>query len=136
MDRYDIQLAQTASWSLAEVVARLSQNPLVEGILQIGSLTTASFNPASDYDIVIVLAEVPQLWYVGVTSIDARFTDLLFVSDAALARVAALTEPLAVDDALAPIVRWLQHGQILFDRSQHLAHAHDHVVAGHWIAAF
>jgi hypothetical protein len=130
-----MQFAQTATWSLAEVVARLSKHPQVEGILQIGSLTTATFNPASDYDIVIVLAEAPQIWYVGVTSIDSRFTDLLFVDQSALANIAALSEPLAIDDPLTPIVRWLLHGQILFDPSQLLAQAHGHVIARDWIAA-
>lgn len=135
MNITDMQIAQTATWSLADVVARLSQHPHVEGIMQIGSLTATSFNPASDYDLVIILADSPQPWHVGVTAIDSRFTDLLFVARSALAHIATLATPLAHDDALTPIVRWLQHGQILFDRSQHLAHAQQHVIAGNWIAA-
>jgi hypothetical protein len=130
----DMQVAQTVGWSLADVVARLSQHLHVEGIMQIGSLTTTTrFNPASDYDLVIVLADAPQTWYVGVTSIDSRFTDLIFVAQSALTSIAALVKPLATDDALTPLVRWLQHGQILFDRSQQLAHAQQHVTTGDWI---
>ena len=131
----DVQFAQTATWPLADVVARLSQHPHVEGILQIGSLTTDTFNPASDYDLVIVLAEAPQPWYVGVTSIDSRSTDLLFVARSALASIATLAEPLAIDHVLTPIVRWFLHGQILFDRSQLLARAHHHLITGDWIVA-
>ena len=134
MNINDMHSAQTTAWSLAEVVARLSQHPRVEGMMQIGSRATASFNPASDYDLVIVLTDSPQPWYVGVTSIDSRFTDLLFVARSALTTIATLARPLAFDDVLTPIVRWLQQGQILFDRSQQLAQAQHHVSAADWIA--
>lgn len=125
--------AQTVTWSLAAVIDRLTQHPQVAGIMQIGSTNNANFNSASDYDLVIVLADAPCPWYVGVTTIDSRFTDLLFVAHAALTQIAGLKQPLAADDTLTPIVRWLQQGRIIFDRSQVLTHAQQHVMTGDWI---
>ena len=135
MNLNDLHTAQTPTWSLAEIITRLSQHPRVEGMMQIGSLATASFNPASDYDLVIVLTHSPQPWYVGITSIEERFTALLFVARSALTTIATLAQPLAFDDDLTPIVRWLEQGQILFDRSHQLAQAQHHVSADDWIAA-
>ncbi len=70
--------------------------------MQIGSLTNDAFSPTSDYDLVIVLHDLPTPWYVGVTIIDGRFTDLLFVDAVALGRIAALATPIALQDPLAP----------------------------------
>jgi hypothetical protein len=126
--------APTATWPLAAVIEHLAKHPNVNGIMQIGSLTTTTFSPASDYDLVIVLRDAPMPWYVGVTSIDHRFTDLLFVSPAALESITALSAPIPLSDPLTPIIRWLQTGQILFDRSARLATAQHHVRSASWIA--
>lgn len=125
--------AQTAKWSLMAVIDRITQHSQVDGVMQIGSMNTTAFNSASDYDLVIVLADTPHPWYVGVTTIDERFTDLLFVASAALTQIAELEQALAAGDTLTPIVRWLQQGRILFDRSSALTHAQQHVMTGDWI---
>lgn len=119
---------------MPQVIARLARHPHVVGILQIGSATTGAFSVASDYDLVIVLAEGRDPWYVGVTTIDGRFTDLLFVADAALTRILSLAPPLAADDPLTPIVRWVRQGQIHFDRHGRLALAQAHVGNDEWVA--
>lgn len=125
--------ALTSAWPLATVIDRLIQHPQVDGVMQIGSTNNATFNAASDYDLVIVLADAPSPWYVGVTTIDERFTDLLFVASSALTQIAGLEQALAADDPLTPIVRWLQQGRILFDRSSALTHAQQHVTTGDWL---
>ena len=128
--------ASTTTWSLGAVIEHLSKHPHVDGIMQIGSLTTTAFNPSSDYDVVIVLHDAPVLWYVGVTCIDHRFTDLLFVAPVALEQIAALSGPVPLNDPLTPIIRWLQIGRIVFDRSQRLTDAQQHVATGDWIDPF
>jgi len=125
--------APTTDWRLDAVLAHLSEQPEIDGIMQIGSLTNDAFSPTSDYDLVIVLHDLSTPWYVGVTTIDRRFTDLLFVDAAALERIAALSTPIALHDPLAPIVRWLQHGQIIHDRSGRLATAREHVTSTDWV---
>jgi hypothetical protein len=125
--------APTTKWPLATVIEYLSNQPYVDGIMQIGSLTTTTFSPTSDYDLVIVLRDAPVPWYVGVTSVDYRFTDLLFVNPTALEHIAALSTPVALNDSLTPIIRWLETGQIVFDRSDRLAKAQHHVRSMQWI---
>lgn len=61
---------------LSELIARVSRDPSVTWIQQIGSLTDQKLKPDSDYDLVLVLDGVPQPWYVGITCLDGRFTDL------------------------------------------------------------
>ncbi len=116
----NIAISTTVDWSLDEVIARLSSHKQVEGVLSIGSLVENTFTSASDYDLVIVLHEAAQAWYVGVTQIDHRFADIIFVAGSALERIMALNAPVAQEHELAPIIRWLKQGNILFDRVQRL----------------
>jgi hypothetical protein len=128
-----IGAATTRRWSLDIVIAHLRHHGQVEGLLQIGSLATNSFTAASDYDLIIVLRSAPQLWYVGVTYVDDRFTDLIFVALSALEAIQALTIPVAFDHELAPIIRWFTSGVILFDRSGRLHQLQQKVQHAEWI---
>lgn len=110
----------SAQLSLGEVIARLARHDRVEGALLIGSSATGALTAASDYDLVVVLRQGDPLWHVGVTTIDGRFTDLIFVAAAALDRLAGLRPPLRADHELAPILRWLQTGQIVADQTGRL----------------
>jgi hypothetical protein len=125
--------APTAGWPLDAVVDHLAQQPSVDGLMQIGSLAAGTFNAASDIDLAIVLDDAPAPWSAGVTRIDGRFTDLLFLTPTALEQAAALAQPAPLGDPLAPIIRWLQAGQILYDRSGRLARAQAHLAGGAWI---
>jgi hypothetical protein len=133
-------------WTLGATLARLRQNEQVVGLLQIGSLARGGLTPASDYDLVIVLRDAPQAWYVGVTYIDGRFTDLVFVAASALESVQAHTTPVGSNHELVPIVRWLANGIIVFDRAGQVQRAQqkaqrtyvqpvdDQAVYGAWFA--
>ena len=129
----------TGHLSMADVVVRLSQHPSVESVLQIGSLATGALGSASDYDLVIVLGSGPETdplppWYVGITQIDHRLTDLIFVAAAEVQRLVTLTAPLSQSDPLAPILRWLQNGVIVHDRVGLANEAQHHLATGKcWI---
>ncbi|MCU0522959.1 MAG: hypothetical protein MUF84_20015 [Anaerolineae bacterium] len=126
----------TRDLSLIEVVARLSANPRVKGVLQIGSLAEDTLTSASDYDLVIIhqLDSDPlPPWYVGITQIDRRLTDLIFVAATEVARLISLVTPVAPSDALAPIIRWVQHGTIAHDRTGLLQRAKQHLAARCWV---
>jgi len=123
----------TLQWSLDAVLARLKQHEQVVGLLQIGSLANGRLTPASDYDLVIVLRDAPQSWYVGVTQIDRRFTDLVFVAASAIESVQALTTPVAPNAELAPIIRWLANGIVVFDRTGEVQRAQQKARHGTWI---
>lgn len=120
--------------TLAEVITRLEGNEIVDGIVLIGSTGTELLLPASDYDLIIVLAEMPAPLHVALTYIDQRLTDIIFVSVAAIERILT-NEQLRddVDTMEGKLIRWLQAGQIAFDRSERLQRAQHKVQTGQWL---
>jgi len=121
--------------TLEEVTARLSRNEVVTGLLLIGSAARGGLTPASDVDLVIVLAEMPIPLHVGVTNIDGTLTDLLFLRAAQIDQVLALEERVAEDAGPGRIVRWLEEGTILFDRDGRLAQAQEKARSEAWLVA-
>ncbi|MCJ7548168.1 MAG: hypothetical protein MUQ30_00615 [Anaerolineae bacterium] len=123
-------LAASNSLTLDEVIARLSQRKTVEGVLTIGTTSGDKLTPASDYDLVIVLSELPEgLELYGVTYIDNRLTDLLFVTGAQLDEIRALEAPIDSWVWLGRIVAWFEAGHIVFDRDGRLQQIQNQVRA-------
>jgi len=112
---------------LEQVIHHLGAHERIVGLLAIGSLVNNALTAASDYDLVIVLEDIVPLWYVGVTTIGGRFTDLLFVSSDALRQIQELGSPLGDTHELAPIIRWFERGAILLDRTGQLEGIQQHV---------
>lgn len=129
----DIIISTTRDLGLEDVIAKLSRNKSVEGILLIGSFSKDQLLPESDYDLVIILTEAVKPWYVGVTYIDHRFTDLIFVANSEVKRIADLERPVAHGHALAPIIRWFRDGSILFARSLDVEPAGRKAKSAAWI---
>ncbi len=119
--------------SLEEVIARLSTNKTVLGILQIGSLRGGQVGVESDYDLVIILDETQKRWFVGVTTIDHRFTDLIFVNRSAVQAVLDLDLQIEQEDYRAPIVRWFRDGELLCAKNGLVGRAQEKVKRGDWI---
>lgn len=108
--------SRTVDMTLDAVLTRLSRHPSVDGLVAVGSTDRSSFTPASDYDILVVLAAMPVPLQVGLTFIDHRLTDLLFATTSHVEQI--LTAVIAIDgDAWeGRIARWLATGQVVFDR--------------------
>jgi hypothetical protein len=116
-----------------DALDRLRRSRQVEGVLTIGSRGQPGWNAASDYDLVIVRPQ-SAAWFVGVTRIEGRFADLIFVGVAALERVLALDAPVEGGHELAPIIRWLSQGRIEHSRSDLLPRAQAQARQREWIA--
>lgn len=114
----------TNDLSLAEVIARLARHDAVDGLLLIGSTGGEQLNPASDYDLVLVLNRMPLPLRVALTYIDGRLADIIFV---AAAELAAFTGgPPSTGSVVwgeAALVRWLSGGTIAYDNTGQLAAA-------------
>jgi predicted nucleotidyltransferase len=67
--------------TLGGVIGSMSWHPDVAGVLMIGSAVRGELGPASDYDLVIGLRKPIDSWFVGVTEIDGRMADLVFVTE-------------------------------------------------------
>ena len=121
-------LAAGNSLTLDEVIARVAQRKTVEGVLTIGTTSGDKLTPASDYDLVIVLSELPEgLEPYGITYIDNRLTDLLLVTAAQLDEIRALEAPIDSWIWLGRIIAWFEAGHIVFDRKGQLQQAQDKV---------
>ncbi|MCA9926685.1 MAG: hypothetical protein KC421_30165 [Anaerolineales bacterium] len=125
--------SQTANWSLKGVIARLAAQPSVQSVLIIGSLRHNELTDDSDFDVVIVLDNLPQAWFVGVTQIDHRFTDLIFVNHTEIEHIHQLDAPVANKHPLVPIIRWLQDGALQFNRSPILEEVQAKVQTQPWV---
>ena len=122
------------SLSLDEVISRLARYLAVDGVLLIGSTGQPALTPASDYDMIVVLNEMPAPIHVALTYIDNRLTDVIFFSAAAIERIlgqASLAD--LVDTLEGKLIRWLQAGQIAFDRAGRLGEAQRKVQSGQWL---
>ena len=125
--------ATTIDISLDAVVERLAKHPDVEGLVLLGSARTSHFKAMSDYDLLIVVSELPLPMRVGLTHINARLADLLFATIEEIETILASDAPFNGDEWIGRIVRWCQSGTILFDRSGRLSRVKQKVMAGNWI---
>lgn len=126
--------SKSNSMTLDEVVGRLAAHAGVDGVLVIGSASQDKLTPASDYDLVVVLSDLPAaLDPCGVTTIDGRLTDLLFVATGQLDEILALESAIDGVAWLGRIIRWFEAGEILFDRGDRLGQVRRKVTAARWV---
>lgn len=123
----------SGGWTLEETLARLIEHERVEGLLTIGSLAREALAAGSDYDLVIVLRDAAPPWYVGLTQIAGRLTDLIFVPAVEIDRLLALDAPIPAGHELAPVMRWVETGRIVHDRSGRLDQAQRRVREQRWV---
>jgi len=102
----------------------------------VDSTGQSSFTLTSDYDVLVVLAEMPVPLQVGITYIDHRLTDLLFATAAQVDRILATQAPLDRDEWEGQIAHWLMTGQVAFDRHGRLTQAKTKLCSGDWFRSF
>jgi hypothetical protein len=125
--------ATTSDMTLDEVLTQLSHHPAVDGLVTVGSTGRSSLTAYSDYDVLIVLAEMPVPLSVGITYIDHRLTDLLFATTAHVDQILTAEVALDGDEWEGRVARWLIDGQIVFDRRGRLQQTKAKVCSGNWI---
>lgn len=113
----------TADMALDEVCARLARHPQVDGLILVGSAQRPPIPAYADFDLVLVLADNPLGLHVGVTTIDARLTDLIFVERSHVQTILDATQPVDPDAWVGRLAAWLAEGTVLFDRHGELAAA-------------
>jgi hypothetical protein len=92
----------------------------VDGVLLIGTTGSANLTPASDYDLIVLLSQMPAPLHVGLTYIDGRLADVIFVTTEEIDRLLALGEEVKQDSWDDRLFAWLRSGHIAFDRSNRL----------------
>lgn len=130
---FPLPRAVTADMTLDAVLERLSRHPVVDGLVTVGSTGRHSLTPVSDYDVLIVLAQMPIPLHVGITYIDHRLTDLLFATTTHIEHIVTAEAPIDGDIWEGRIARWLITGQVVFDRHGRLDQAKAKVGRSNWI---
>ena len=69
---FPTRLSITHNLTLAEIIERLRQQPEVTGLVTMGTTGSDHLRPESDYDLVVVLAEMPVALHVALTTVDGR----------------------------------------------------------------
>jgi len=109
--------AVTRTWNFDETIQRLSQSPFVEGVAEFGSRATARNGAASDYDLLIVLRDLPSPVFQIITTINGRIADVVPVDAMLIARIIAEGATAITDRFNLMLVQKLRTARILFDRS-------------------
>jgi len=106
--------SNAATWSFEQTLTHLGAHPSVLGLLTIGSTASGHETPASDYDLVVVVADAFGPVRLALTTIAGRLADVLFVTGAQLER---WPEPGGAQAwPPAQLARWLRGGRIVSDR--------------------
>jgi hypothetical protein len=132
MDQNVARRSYSHSLSVQEVVMRLARHTEVNGVVMMGSGAVAMLNPTSDIDLLVVLSGSPLELKMVSTTIEGRLSEVYFVSASELDRF--LEVPLKVHDYSEEAVRlrWIQTGQVLYDRSGRLERLRSVLTHGDW----
>src|SRR5260370_14337556 len=77
---FQTSVSQNHLTSLDVVVTRLARHREVESIAILGSGAKGILNPASDYDVLVVLSEMPVPVSLVLTTIERRLAEVVFFS--------------------------------------------------------
>jgi predicted nucleotidyltransferase len=122
--------------TLEAVLDQLSQHPAVDGLVTVGSTGRGALTPVSDYDLLLVLSEMPVPLHVGITYIAHRLTDLLFATTTHIDHILTASVALNGDAWEGRVARWLATGKVVFDRHGRVGQTQTKLQSGTWIQPF
>jgi predicted nucleotidyltransferase len=123
----------THSSKLDEFIDQVQSRPEVAGLIMMGSAARGAPGPYSDYDLLLVFETLPAPLSVGLTWIDGRLTDLIFVMAAEIDQLVTGGPRAAFAEGMTGrLITWLRDGRIMLDRSGRLAHAQEVVRSAGW----
>lgn len=129
---FEPQISQTEEMTLDEVLARLAQNEAVEGVLLIGSTRELDLRPHSDYDLLVVLREMPLPPGILLTVIDDRLADILFVRSSFVDKILSPDFEEASDEQEGFLLEHLKNGSIAYDRDGRIRKVQHKLIGRQW----
>lgn len=123
----------TARLPFNQVVNRLAGHTRVKGLMVLGSAGAGRLADKSDYDLLVVLDELPPQVSVALTTINGRLTDLIFASLADLEQLLALRRPLRPKDPGGMLLWLFTGGKILHDPTGQLRRVRQKARSGEWL---
>ncbi|MEZ4670408.1 MAG: hypothetical protein R3E39_21080 [Anaerolineae bacterium] len=128
---FQTMFCSSNSRSFVEVIQQLEQSPTVEGIAQFGS-GYRNDDPASDYDLLIVVSDPPINIFQMQTYIDGIVSDLIFVETELVERTLMLDAPTSAISEEGYLIGWLVNARILFDRNVRLTRLQQELSTRDW----
>src|SRR5712691_8800724 len=130
-DIFHTSVSQSHLTSLDGVVARLTQHGEVESIAILGSGAKGSLNPASDYDILVVLSEMPVPVSLVLTTIAQRLAEVVFFSADTIEQWLTM-ETFDPESYAGSMLRRLQKARVAFDRTGRITRLHEKALSHSW----
>jgi len=131
---FETRPTHTTTLTLDTFIDRLAAHGIVDGVVVMGSAGKGAPGPASDYDLLVVLSELPAPLYLVLTTVDRRLTEVYVTTTATVDHVLASDRPTPGDHDEAVYIQWLQGGRIAFDRAGRLARVQHKVQTEAWVA--
>jgi predicted nucleotidyltransferase len=128
---FQTHVSQSHFTSLDEVVARLTRHGEVESIAILGSGATGILSPASDYDVLVVLSEMPVPVSLVLTTIERRLAEVVFFSADTIEEWLAM-ETFDTESYAGSMLRRLQKARVAFDRTGRITHLYEKALSGSW----
>jgi glycine cleavage system H lipoate-binding protein len=102
--------------TLQQTLERLARSPNVDGLALFGSQNAT--NPVSDYDLLILVSDLPVKIFQMLTHIDSRMADVVFVETAAADAILSAGEAAGAFESM--FVQKMLTAQIIYDASGRL----------------
>lgn len=128
---FQTHISKSHFLSLDEVIARLAQHHEVESITILGSGAKGTMNPASDYDVLVVLFDLTMPVSLVLTTIDQRLAEVVFFSADTIEQWLSV-ETCNKENQAGPILRRLQKARVAFDRTGHITRLHEKALSAVW----
>lgn len=128
---FQTSVSQSHLTSLAEVITRLAQHREVESIAILGSGARGILNPASDYDVLVVLSEMPVPVSLVLTTIERRLAEVVFFSADTIEQWLAI-ETFDAGSYASSILRRLQKARVTFDRTGRITRLYEKALSSSW----
>jgi predicted nucleotidyltransferase len=128
---FQTHVSQSHFTSLDEVAARLTRHGEVESIVILGSGATGILSPASDYDVLVVLSEMPVPVSLVLTTIERRLAEVVFFSADTIEQWLAM-ETFDTVSYAGSMLRRLQKARIAFDRTGRITRLYEKALSSSW----
>jgi predicted nucleotidyltransferase len=126
-------LSQSNCMSLDEALTCLSRSSYVEGVLTLGSTRAGELHPHSDYDLLVVLSQMPVPLRVILTTIDGRLTDVLFAHTDLITEILSGHYNRARTADEGSLVERLKTGEVIHDRDGRIRQAQSILADRDWL---
>ena len=114
------QTTITSTLSFDEVAARLAVSEAVDGLALFGSRSTDEANPISDYDLLILVKDLPVRIFQMLTHIEQRMADIVFVETEIADRVLVSAARVSANSFEGMFLLKMRKAQIIHDASGRL----------------